>query len=67
MVAKQLVVRLDEDRQHKLSELATRRNAPVSEVIFQIIDDAYDQALLREDARQRAKRRQAAQGLLYEA
>lgn len=45
MVTERLEVRLDRERRRKLSELAAAHGAPVSEVVRQIIDQAYEEAL----------------------
>jgi len=45
MVTDRLEVRLDPERRRKLSELATEHGAPVSEVVRQMIDQAYEEAL----------------------
>lgn len=45
MVTERLEVRLDRERRRKLSELAAAHGAPVSEVVRQMIDQAYEEAL----------------------
>jgi len=45
MVTDRLEVRLDPERRRKLSELATEHGAPVSEVVRQMIDQAYEETL----------------------
>jgi hypothetical protein len=45
MVTERLEVRLDPERRRKLSELATEHGAPVSEVVRQMIDQAYEETL----------------------
>jgi hypothetical protein len=45
MVTERLEVRLDPERRRKLSELATEHGAPVSEVVRQLIDQAYEETL----------------------
>lgn len=58
MVTDRLEVRLDPDHRRKLSELAAARRAPVSELVREMIDRAYE-ADLRE-RRLRAVRELAA-------
>ena len=45
MVTERLEVRLDPERRRKLAELATEHGAPVSEVVRQMIDQAYEETL----------------------
>ena len=45
MATERLEVRLDPGRRRKLSELAAERGAPVSDVVRQIIDQAYEDTL----------------------
>jgi hypothetical protein len=45
MVTERLEVRLDPERRRKLSELAAEHGAPVSEVVRQMIDQAYEETL----------------------
>ncbi len=45
MVTERLEVRLDRERQRKLSELAQGRGVRVSEAVRQMIDEAYKEAL----------------------
>lgn len=47
MATERLEVRLAPEHRRKLSELAAAHGAPVSEVVRQIIDQAYEDALLR--------------------
>ncbi len=56
MPTERLDVRIDRERRRKLSELAAERKTPVSEVVRQIIDEAYADSL-------RARRIRAAQEL----
>ena len=44
MHTSRLEVRLDRERRRKLREIATTRGAPVSEVIREMIDQAYEEA-----------------------
>ncbi len=44
-MTERLEVRLDRERRRKLSELAAAHGAPVSEVVRQIIDQAYEEAV----------------------
>lgn len=43
MVTERLEVRLDRERRQKLNELAATRGAAVSEVVRQLIDQAYEE------------------------
>jgi len=45
MVTDRLEVRIDPEHRRKLSELATEHGAPVSEVVRQMIDQAYEETL----------------------
>jgi hypothetical protein len=45
MVTGRLEVRLDPERRRRLSELATEHGALVSEVVRQMIDQAYEETL----------------------
>ena len=45
MATERLEVRLDPQHRRRLSELAAARGAPVSEVVRQIIDQAYEDSL----------------------
>lgn len=56
MVTERLDVRLDREHRRKLSELAAERKTAVSELVRQIIDEAYEDSL-------RARRLRAAQEL----
>jgi len=47
MATERLEVRLNPEHRRKLSELAAAHGAPVSEVVRQIIDQAYEDALGR--------------------
>ena len=51
-MADRLAVRLDTERRSHLEEIARERGAPISEVIRQLIDDAYEEI-------DRARRRRA--------
>lgn len=51
MVAERLDVRLDSDRRRKLVEIAAARHAPVSAVIRDLIDQAYEEELRAERMR----------------
>lgn len=51
MATERLEVRLDPEHRRRLSELAAARGAPVSEVVRQIIDQAYEDALRRQRLR----------------
>lgn len=51
MVAERLEVRLDPERRRKLADLAARRGAPISEVVRQLIDQAYEEVSLEERLR----------------
>ncbi len=57
MVTERLEVRLDAERRRKLKEIAEQRGAPVSEVVRQLIDQAYQDI-------DRAMRMRAAQALI---
>jgi hypothetical protein len=52
MTGPRLEVRLDEERRRKLAEIVAARGVPVSQVVRECIDRAYDEAL--RDARLRA-------------
>ncbi len=56
MHTSRLEVRLDRERRRKLTEIAAARGAPVSQVIREMIDQAYEEA-------RRADRLRAAQEL----
>lgn len=43
MVGQRLEVRLDTERQHKLATILAERRIPVSEVVRQFIDEAYEE------------------------
>jgi hypothetical protein len=58
MVAERLEVRLDQERRKRLQELAADRRVPVSELVRQLIDGAYEDRL--RDERRRAARELAA-------
>lgn len=45
MVSERLEVRIDPDRKQKLAALAEARSAPLSDVIRELIDRAYDEIL----------------------
>lgn len=45
MVTDRLEVRLDRERRRKLAELAETKGAPVSDVVREMIDQAYEEAL----------------------
>ena len=45
MPTERLEVRLDSEHRRKLSELAERKGAPVSKVVREMIERAYDEAL----------------------
>lgn len=45
MATERLEVRLDKDRRRKLAEIAAARGARVSDVVRQLIDQAYEEAL----------------------
>ena len=47
MATERLEVRIDEERRRRLNEVASRRGAPVSEVVRSMIDRAYED-LVRE-------------------
>ncbi len=51
-MAHRLEVRLDPERRSRLEELAREKGAPISEVVRQLIDDAYEEI-------DRARRRRA--------
>ncbi len=51
-MANRLEVRLDPERRSHLEEIARERGAPISEVVRQLIDDAYEEI-------DRARRRRA--------
>ena len=51
-MANRLEVRLDPERRSRLEELAREKGAPISEVVRQLIDDAYEEI-------DRARRRRA--------
>jgi predicted DNA-binding protein len=53
MVAERLEVRLDPEHRRKLEEITAARGAPVSQVVRELIDQAYEEA-------DRAARREAA-------
>lgn len=57
MVAQRLEVQLDPERRRKLLELAEQRGVPVSEVVRQMIDQAYEEI-------DRARRVRAAQVII---
>jgi uncharacterized protein (DUF1778 family) len=57
MATERLEVRLDPEHRRKLSELAAAHGSPVSDVVRQIIDQAYEDAL-------RLRRLRAAQELV---
>ena len=46
MLTKRLEVRLDDDRNRKLSELAEQRGATTAAVVRALIDDAYEEIAL---------------------
>ena len=56
MHTSRLELRLDQERRRKLTEIATARGAPVSQVIREMIDQIYEEA-------RRADRLRAAQEL----
>ena len=50
-----LDVRLDDEQRRRLAELAARRDAPISEVVRCLIDDAYE-IVMRERRREAVER-----------
>jgi len=46
MAAERYEIRLDPERRRKLSYLAEQREVPVSETVRQIIDEAYEEAMV---------------------
>ena len=56
MTTERLDVRLDQERRRKLQELAAEQGAPVSNMVRQLIDRAYEDTL-------QARRRRAAREL----
>ena len=56
MTTERLDVRLDQERRRKLQELAAEQGAPVSDMVRQLIDRAYEDTL-------QARRRRAAREL----
>ena len=50
-----LDVRLDAERRRRLDELVAQRDAPISEVVRRLIDDAYED-VMRERRREAARR-----------
>ena len=57
-MANRLEVRLDPERRSRLEELAREKGAPISEVVRQLIDDAYE--VIDRERRLRAVARMAA-------
>ena len=60
-MAHRLEVRLDPERRSRLEELAREKGAPISEVVRQLIDDAYEE--IDRARRRRAVERMAAMSL----
>ena len=54
MASERYEIRLDSDRRRKLSELAAVRDAPASEVVREMIDEAYED-VMREERRKAAR------------
>lgn len=51
MVTERLEVRLDEEHRRRLSEIASTRGEPVSQVVRELIDRCYEETLQRERVR----------------
>jgi predicted transcriptional regulator len=54
MASERYEIRLDSEHRRKLSELAAVRDAPASEVVREMIDEAYED-VLREERRNAAR------------
>jgi predicted transcriptional regulator len=56
MASDRYEIRLDSEHRRKLKELAMVRDAPASEVVREMIDEAYEEDVLRERRKAAARR-----------